>query len=298
MNTTDTPKTALRAAQGPLMTEIQSAPIGVCDSGIGGLSVWRHLRATLPHEDFIYVADTANVPYGDKSEAWIRERVDQIVQWFLAWGCKAVILACNTATAAAATYLRQHYPDLFLVGLEPAIKPALLLTQNKTIAMLATARTVASEKYARLLERCVSDDFKVLSIGCVGLAERIDVGDTDSSETIALIDKYLVAAQAADVVVLGCTHYPFIAEHIKARVKEGVQIIDSGAPVARYTKDILTLRDGLNPKKTMGSAEWYASRVSGGDERQWSSFSGQHVEQVQILDVSILSKGKHIHETL
>ena len=103
MNTTDTPKTALRAAQGPLMTEIQSAPIGVFDSGIGGLSVWRHLRATLPYEDFIYVADTANVPYGDKSEAWIRERVDQIVQWFLARGCKAVILACNTATAAAAT---------------------------------------------------------------------------------------------------------------------------------------------------------------------------------------------------
>ena len=164
--------------------------------------------------------------------------------------------------------------------------------------MLATARTVASEKYARLLERCVSDDFKVLSIGCVGLAERIDVGDTDSPETIALIDKYLVAAQAADVVVLGCTHYPFIAEHIKARVKEGVQIIDSGAPVARYTKDILTLRDGLNPKKTMGSAEWYASRVSEGDERQWSAFSGQCVEQVQILDVSILSKGKHIHEAL
>ena len=280
------------------MTGIQSAPIGVFDSGIGGLSVWRHLRATLPHEDFIYVADTANVPYGDKSEAWIRERVDQIVQWFLARGCKAVILACNTATAAAATYLRQRYPDLFLVGLEPAIKPALLLTQNKTIAMLATARTVASEKYARLLERCVSDYFKVLSIGCVGLAERIDVGDTDSPETIALIDKYLVAAQAADVVVLGCTHYPFIAEHIKARVKSGVQIIDSSAPVARYTKDILTLRDGLNPKKTMGSAEWYASRVSEGDERQWSSFSGQHVEQVQILDVSILSKGKHIHETL
>ena len=280
------------------MTGIQSAPIGVFDSGIGGLSVWRHLRATLPHEDFIYVADTANVPYGDKSEAWIRERVDQIVQWFLARGCKAVILACNTATAAAATYLRQRYPDLFLVGLEPAIKPALLLTQNKTIAMLATARTVASEKYARLLERCVSDDFKVLSIGCVGLAERIDVGDTDSPETIALIDKYLVAAQAADVVVLGCTHYPFIAEHIKARVKSGVQIIDSSAPVARYTKDILTLRDGLNPKKTMGSAEWYASRVSEGDERQWSSFSGQHVEQVQILDVSILSKGKHIHEAL
>jgi glutamate racemase len=159
MNTSATP--VLRAALGVPLTNMQAAPIGVFDSGLGGLTVWQHLRAALPHEDFIYVADTANVPYGDKSEAWIRERVDAVVQWFIAEGCKSVVLACNTATAAAATYLRQRYPDLFLVGLEPAIKPALQLTQNKTIAMLATARTVGSEKYAKLLERCVTPDLGI-----------------------------------------------------------------------------------------------------------------------------------------
>ena len=116
----------LRAAQGPSLAAQASAPIGVFDSGIGGLSVWRHLRATLPHEDFIYVADNANVPYGDKSEAWIQARMVQMFDWFLAQGCKAIVIACNTATAAAATHLRGLYPDVFIVGLEPAIKPALI----------------------------------------------------------------------------------------------------------------------------------------------------------------------------
>lgn len=275
--------TELRAAQGASMASVQSAPIGVFDSGIGGLSVWRHLRAALPHENFIYLADTLNVPYGEKTEAWMIERVDAIVQWFIGRGCKAVVLACNTATAATATYLRGRYPDLFLVGLEPAIKPALLLTQNKTIAMLATARTVASDKYARLLARCVTPDFTVLSIACVGLAERIDAGEIDSPATIALLEQYLIQAQSADVIVLGCTHYPFIAEHIRARVADNVQIIDSGAPVARYTRDVLLARNGLNPQTASGQAQWHASQFKVGDEAIWTLFSGQTVERIELF---------------
>lgn len=275
--------TELRAAQGASMASVQSAPIGVFDSGIGGLSVWRHLRAALPHENFIYLADTLNVPYGEKTEAWMIERVDAIVQWFIGRGCKAVVLACNTATAATATYLRGRYPDLFLVGLEPAIKPALLLTQNKTIAMLATARTVASDKYARLLARCVTPDFTVLSIACVGLAERIDAGEIDSPATIALLEQYLTQAQSADVIVLGCTHYPFIAAHIRARVADNVQIIDSGAPVARYTRDVLLARNGLNPQTASGQAQWHASQFKVGDEAIWTLFSGQTVERIELF---------------
>ena len=275
--------TELRAAQGASMASVQSAPIGVFDSGIGGLSVWRHLRAALPHENFIYLADTLNVPYGEKTEAWMIERVDAIVQWFIGRGCKAVVLACNTATAATATYLRGRYPDLFLVGLEPAIKPALLLTQNKTIAMLATARTVASDKYARLLVRCVTPDFTVLSIACVGLAERIDAGEIDSPATIALLEQYLTQAQSADVIVLGCTHYPFIAEHIRARVADNVQIIDSGAPVARYTRDVLLARNGLNQQTASGQAQWHASQFKVGDEAIWTLFSGQTVERIELF---------------
>ena len=275
--------TELRAAQGASMASVQSAPIGVFDSGIGGLSVWRHLRAALPHENFIYLADTLNVPYGEKTEAWMIERVDAIVQWFIGRGCKAVVLACNTATAATATYLRGRYPDLFLVGLEPAIKPALLLTQNKTIAMLATARTVASDKYARLLARCVTPNFTVLSVACVGLAERIDVGEIDSPATIALLEQYLTQAQSADVIVLGCTHYPFIAEHIRARVADNVQIIDSGAPVARYTRDVLLARNGLNQQTASGQAQWHASQFKVGDEAIWTLFSGQTVERIELF---------------
>ena len=275
--------TELRAAQGASMASVQSAPIGVFDSGIGGLSVWRHLRAALPHENFIYLADTLNVPYGEKTEAWMIERVDAIVQWFIGRGCKAVVLACNTATAATATYLRGRYPDLFLVGLEPAIKPALLLTQNKTIAMLATARTVASDKYARLLARCVTPNFPVLSVACVGLAERIDAGEIDSPATIVLLEQYLTQAQSADVIVLGCTHYPFIAEHIRARVADNVQIIDSGAPVARYTRDVLLARNGLNPQTASGQAQWHASQFKVGDEAIWTLFSGQTVERIELF---------------
>ncbi|MGL4767586.1 MAG: glutamate racemase [Formosimonas sp.] len=272
--------TELRAAQGAPLTHVQAAPIGVFDSGIGGLSVWRHLRATLPHENFIYLADTLNVPYGGQTEDWIRERMNVVVQWFLAQGCKTVVMACNTATAAAATYLRERYPDLFLVGLEPAIKPALQLTRNKTIAMLATARTVGSAKYARLLERCVGDEFNVLSIACVGLAERIDAGEVDSPATIALLEHYLAQAQGADVIVLGCTHYPFMAQHIRERVSEGVQIIDSGAPVARYTRDVLLARDGLNPQLAAGQASWYASQTSANDAKKWGLFCGQTVDKI------------------
>lgn len=275
--------TELRAAQGASMASVQSAPIGVFDSGIGGLSVWRHLRAALPHENFIYLADTLNVPYGEKTEAWMIERVDAIVQWFIGRGCKAVVLACNTATAATATYLRGRYPELFLVGLEPAIKPALQLTHNKTIAMLATARTVASDKYARLLARCVTPDFTVLSVACVGLAERIDAGEIDSPTTIALLEQYLAQAQSADVIVLGCTHYPFIAAHIRTRVADNVQIIDSGAPVARYTRDVLLARNGLNPQTASGQAEWHASQFKVGDEAKWALFSGQTVGQIELF---------------
>lgn len=273
-------QSTLRAANGASLDAQRTAPIGVFDSGLGGLSVWRHLRAVMPHEDFIYMADTANVPYGDKTEAWICERLNHIVNWFLAQGCKTVVLACNTATAAAGTYLRERFPELFIVGLEPAIKPALQLTQNGTIAMLATARTVGSAKYARLLDACAQTkpDVKVLSIACVGLAEKIDAGQAESAATQALLATYTQMAQGADVVVLGCTHYPFVAQQIRGLMGKGVQIIDSGAPVARYTKDVLQARSGLNQQAKLGRNAWFASAIAHGDAQRWALFCGENVE--------------------
>ena len=279
--------TELRAAYGPSLAGRAAAPIGVFDSGIGGLSVWQHLRATLPHEDFIYLADTAHVPYGDKPQAWIQERMVQVVNWFLAQGCKAIVIACNTATAMAATYLRERFPDVFLVGLEPAIKPALMLTKNKKIAMLATARTVESEKYAALLDRTVKPELgiEVLSIACVGLADAIDKGLIDDERTLALIDQYLVAVKEmhVDVVVLGCTHYPFVANHIRYRLSSGVKVIDSGAPVARYTKDILLARHGLNAQVAQGKNTWYATQLDAHAALRWQLLSGQTTVDVHLV---------------
>lgn len=278
----------LRAAQKALMTSKQAAPIGVFDSGLGGLSVLHHLRLALPNEDFIYVADTAHLPYGDKSEDWMRERLDLIAAWFMSKNCKTVVLACNTATAAAGTYLRERYPDLFIVGLEPAIKPALALTKNNVIAMLATARTVGSNKYARLLERCVpaDSDVQVISIACVGLAERIDAGLLDHPETLGLLGKYVASAQSADVLVLGCTHYPFVVAQIQALVGADVCIIDSGAPVARYTRDVLLALDGLNAQENSGQLTCYASKVNVNEELRWQKLSGQVIEQVKIFELN------------
>ncbi|TDR33066.1 glutamate racemase [Hydromonas duriensis] len=279
----------LRAAQGPILTSVARAPIGVFDSGVGGLSVWKHLRATLPHEDFIYVADNINSPYGDKSESWIQARMVQMFDWFVAQGCKAIVIACNTATAAAATHLRGMYPDVFIVGLEPAIKPALALTKHKTIAVLATAGTVSSAKYAALLQRTVLPELNVnvLSIPCVGLAERIDAGEADNPDTLGLIANYLEAVKKAnvDVVVLGCTHYPFVVQHFRALLNEHVKIIDSGAPVARYTKDVLSAREGLNPKNEKGSSQWYASYITPDTNARWAMLTGEqdvHVQKITL----------------
>lgn len=276
-----------RGSQKSLLTAQQNQPIGVFDSGLGGLSVLYYLRQVLPHEDFIYVADTLHVPYGDKTENWMCERLDLIVAWFVQNHCKTVVLACNTATAAAGLYLRERYPDLFIVGLEPAIKPALSLTRNNVVAVLATSRTVASEKYAHLLARCVpaGSEVKVISIACVGLAERIDAGFIDDNETLEMLKKYVSLTQEADVLVLGCTHYPFVIDAIRSLSKHGVQIIDSAASVSRYTRDVLLVRDGLNTQKTAGSLKCYATQLRLSEEKIWRKLSGLDVEKIQIFDM-------------
>ena len=268
---------ALRAANGPSLAAMRDAPIGVFDSGLGGLSVWRHLHATMPHEDFIYVADNANVPYGDKPEEWIRERMVLMTEWFLARSCKAIVWACNTATAAGATYVRERYPDVFFVGLEPAIKPAVQLTQNQKITMLATQRTVQSAKYQALIGRTipVGSAIELRSVACIGWADAIDSGKITGQVWEALLAKYLQPTQAfgADVVVLGCTHYPFIAHDIRRYLGEQVTLLDSGAPVARYTQSVLEKRSGLTQRERVGRTQNYASFLDDAVRERWRFFS-------------------------
>jgi glutamate racemase len=204
-------------------------PVGVFDSGVGGLSIVREMRRQMPRLDIVYVSDARYLPYGEKSDAFIRERAFAISDFLLAAGARALVIACNTATAAAAHALRAHYA-LPIVGIEPAVKPASQATRSGIVGILATAGTLQSRRYAELLER-FGHFTRVLSQPASGLVEQVEAGDLDGPRTLALLRSCLrpLLDAGADTVVLGCTHYPFLLESIRAVVGPGVHVIDPGA---------------------------------------------------------------------
>jgi glutamate racemase len=223
-----------------------SAPIGVFDSGIGGLSVLRHIRSALPQEDLLYVADSGFAPYGGKPEQVIVARTIAIAEFLLARGAKALVLACNTATAAAIKGLREIHPDLPLVGVEPGLKPAAALTQSGIVGVLATTRTLDSHKFAQLRAQISSaTGVRFLPQACIGLADQVDKGALDTPETAAMIARYVapLIEQGADTLVLGCTHYPFVQALIEASIRAAterpVTIVDTGEAVARQLQRLL-----------------------------------------------------------
>lgn len=214
---------------------LNTGPIGVTDSGVGGLTVLRAVMQLLPAESFVYLADSAYMPYGEKPEEDIRKRVANIQHHFAnTLGCKATLLACNTATAAAADALRAAWPAYPIVGIEPAVKPAAMYTQTGVVGILATNNTLASERFKSLVGRFESV-VKVYAEPCPGLVELIEA----LPHTMPAIDTLLrqrlgpMLEIGADVVVLGCTHYPFIADRVKAIVGDKVQVIETGMPVAK-----------------------------------------------------------------
>lgn len=210
--------------------------IGVFDSGVGGLSVLRALRSCLPGTAFRYVADSAHAPYGERSDAYIVERTLRIACELRAQGAELLVLACNTATAVAVDALRATWPDMPTVGIEPGIKPALALTQCGRVGVMATRATLASERFATLLRaQCSHSTVQVYLQACDGLAAAIESGDLDSTTVRAAIDRHCNALRAlrVDTVVLGCTHYPFVAHHIQAAMGMSVQLVDTSAAVAR-----------------------------------------------------------------
>jgi glutamate racemase len=212
-----------------------TAPIGVFDSGVGGLSVLRHLRAQLPQEDFLYFADAGFAPYGDKPEALIIERSMAIAAFLLTHGAKALVVACNTATAASIAALRAHYPALPVVGVEPGLKPAAALSKTHIVGVLATESTLASDKFKRLRDQLeAAGAARFLLQPCIGLADQIEKGELRSQATALLLRRYVdpLLAQGADTLVLGCTHYPFIQPLLASLVPVGTQIVDTGAAVA------------------------------------------------------------------
>lgn len=208
-------------------------PIGVFDSGVGGLSVLRHVRAMLPGEDLLYVADSAHAPYGDKSAQFIEARAVAIAEFLVARDAKALVVACNTATAAAIAALRQRF-DLPIVGMEPAVKPAAEATRSGVIGVLATSGTLDSGKFAELVQRFGSQA-RVIVQPCPGLVEQVELGDLAGPLTRRLLEGFVAPLldAGADTLVLGCTHFPFLEPLLRELVGGEVAIIESGAAVAR-----------------------------------------------------------------
>ncbi len=219
-------------------------PIGVFDSGIGGLSILKALRTELPHEDFVYVADSGHAPYGERDDAHVIGRARALTAYLLAQHhIKALVIACNTATAAAIHVLRQEHPTLPIVGVEPALKPAVAHSQTRRIGVMATRGTLESAKFRTLLAALAAQaDF--VCQPCDGLADAIERDDTP--KVIALCAQYTRAMGQfgtkngqIDTLVLGCTHYPFASEHLSRLVGAEVRLIDNGEPVARQTRRML-----------------------------------------------------------
>jgi glutamate racemase len=208
-------------------------PIGIFDSGIGGYSVLREIRVLLPQEDLIYVADTGYIPYGDKSEDFIRARCFTIADFLLGRNAKALVIACNTATAAAADALRARYPGLPVVAMEPGIKPAVAASRKRVIGVLATTGTLAGQRFARLVATHATDAH-VICQPCPQLVEVIEQGDFQAPVLLELLQQYTrpLLQQGVDTIILGCTHYVLVRNQLQ-QLCPGVELIDTGGAVAR-----------------------------------------------------------------
>ena len=243
-----------------------NAPIGVFDSGVGGLSVLREIRQLLPNESLLYVADSGHVPYGEKSPEYIRERCVRITEHLLAQGAKALVLACNTATAAAAADLRERYPQLPIVGMEPAVKPAAAATRSGVVGVLATTGTLKSARFAALLDR-FAGDVRVVTQPCPGLVECIEAGELQAAATRELLQRYVAPLldEGCDTLILGCTHYPFLRPLLTTLLPPAVTLIDTGAAVARQLQRLLLQHDLAATETAQPSRYW-----SSGDTAQLS----------------------------
>lgn len=251
--------------------------IGVFDSGVGGLSVLQHIRQTLPNERLIYVADSGHVPYGDKSAAYIEQRAIILTRFLLEQGAEAIVIACNTATAAAAATLRSQF-SIPIVAMEPALKPAVAATKSGVIGVLATVGTLESARFAALLERYAGEK-KIITQGCPGLVEQVERGDLSGEETRALIERYTapLLVDGADTLILGCTHYPFLASLIAEVVGEDITLVDTGAAVARQLYCRIQAELPARTSDTIAAAQFWTSGEAAHASRIMSALWGEEV---------------------
>ena len=223
--------------------------IGVFDSGVGGTSIWKEIVTLLPQESTIYLADSINAPYGNKNEKQILELCIKNTEKLIELGAKIIVIACNTATTNAINYLRTNYPIPF-IGIEPAIKPAALQTQHKSIGILATKGTLNSRLFHKTSER-YTRDITVVEIVGEGLVRLIEKGNLENPELVRLLEEYvkpMIEAQI-DYLVLGCSHYPYLIPLLRGLLPSHIQIIDSGEAVAKQTEQILKSLDLINTNR-------------------------------------------------
>ena len=254
-------------------------PIGVMDSGVGGISVLKHIHALLPHESLMYVADSKYAPYGNKTAEEITARCMILADFLLQKDVKAIVVACNTATAAAIDELRETF-DITIIGMEPAVKPAAEASKNGIIGVLATVGTLKSAQFAALLES-YGRNVKVVTQACVGLVECIERGELDTPETIALIRQYTapLLAEGADTIVLGCTHYPFVKHVIQEVVGDKICLIDTGAAVAKQLKRQLEEKGLLSASQEKAEVRFWTNSEAENAVQVTEKLWGKHVEE-------------------
>lgn len=255
--------------------------IGIFDSGIGGLTVANAVFDLLPNERIIYFGDTANIPYGNKTSEQVRDFSFKITEFLLSKGCKAIVVACNTASAAALDALRSRYPEVPFIGMEPAVKPAAKLTKTGKVGVLATAGTFKSQRYAKLMH-AYAQDVTMIENPCVGLVKLIEQHQIDHPDTRALLESILkpMEAEGADTFVLGCTHYPFVEHIIRDIIDEAEHIINPAPAVARQLKRRLENLNLLNPDQQTPQHEYFASGEK--EAMQWAIVQVSGKKDVEI----------------
>jgi glutamate racemase len=250
---------------------VSASPIGVFDSGVGGLSVLREIRRELPHEHLCYVADSGHAPYGDRPPEFIQARSVAVTRVLIDRGAKAVVVACNTATGAAVQLLRDTF-SLPIIGIEPAVKPAAAATRSGVVGVMATSVTLSSTNLLRLVGQYPAPGGTVMQ-ACPGLVEQVEQGAVDGNATRALVEQYVrpLVAAGADTIVLGCTHYAFLTPLIRDVAGPGIAVIDPAPAVAREVRRRLAMATLLAPEDAAGGEEYWTT----GDVAQATRVIGQ-----------------------
>ncbi|WP_250451051.1 glutamate racemase [Caballeronia sp. ATUFL_M2_KS44] len=261
------------------------APVGIFDSGLGGLSVLRAVRAVLPHERLIYVADSLHAPYGERDDAFITARTMAIGEWLVSQGAKALVVACNTATAQSIAFVRERLA-IPLVGVEPGVKPAAAVSKSRVVGVLATQVTLRSTRFQSLLDRYAGDCRFICQPGH-GLVQAVERCDTSSPELMALLESYLkpMLDAGADTLVLGCTHYPFLDRAIREIAGERLQIVDTSVAVARQLARLLDTNALKNSDASLEPMPRFCSTADGESQRQLAASLLQLDAAVEHVDI-------------